>query len=240
MRAAFDKGAAERKAQQLHILIEETSMKTVSKFLAFTLLLLAVAYCSAGDKATTPPANLVRGAVGPFTANSSWAGYSVVTLIPGASLIPVTSTQTVLYLGFAAGSESDITNMVLYTTARGSTTITAVTPVTYKTSSSPSIMLSSTSVCPTQPLSATSVCVVRLDPMSIVLSATNDYYFAVYFTANDGNNGSMGSPQDQYPYSALRSWYVGSTNDTNLTVGESIPSNTFENTPFFLTYVMTD
>jgi hypothetical protein len=216
-------------------------MKTVSKFAAFTLLLLAVAYCGASDKGSkaTPPSNLVRGAVGPFTANTSWANYSVVTLIPGASLIPVTSTQTVLYLGFVAGSEADITNMVLYTTARGSLTITAVTPVTLSGSSSPSIMLSSTSVCPNQPLSATSVCVVRLDPTSIVLSATNDYYFAVYFT-NDSNNGGIGSPQDQFNLSPLRSWYVGSTNETNLTVGESIPSNGFENTPFFLMYVMND
>ena len=216
-------------------------MKTVSKFVAFTLLLLTVAYCSAGEKATTPPANLVRGSVGPFSLNTSWSGYSVVTLIPGASLIPVTSTQTVLYLGFAAGSEADITNMVLYTTARGSLTITAVTPVTLGGVSNPSIILSSTSVCPTQPLSVTSVCVVRLDPTSIVLSATNDYYFVVYFTS-DGNNGAIGSPQNQNSsgLSALRSWYIGGTNETTLTVGDSIPNNGFDNTPFFLMYVMTD
>ncbi len=216
-------------------------MKTVSKFAAFTLLLLTVAYCSAGEKATTPPANLVRGSVGPFSLNTSWSGYSVVTLIPGASLIPVTATQTVLYLGFAAGSEADITNMVLYTTARGSLTITAVTPVTLGGVSNPSIILSSTSVCPTQPLSVTSVCVVRLDPTAIVLSATNDYYFAVYFTS-DSNNSAIGTPQNQNGsgLSALRSWYVGGTNETTLTVGQSIPNNGFDDTPFFLMYVMTD
>ena len=217
-------------------------MKTVSRFAAFAVLLLTVAYCSAGEKATTPPANLVRGSVGPFSLNTSWSGYSVVTLIPGASLIPVTSTQTVLYLGFAAGSEADITNMVLYTTARGSLTITAVTPVTLGGVSNPSIILSSTSVCPNQPLSVTSVCTVRLDPTSIVLSATNDYYFAIYFTSGDNNNGAMGTPQNQNSsgLSALRSWYVGGTNETTLTVGESIPNNGFDNTPFFLMYVMTD
>ncbi len=216
-------------------------MKTVSKFAAFTLLLLTVAYCSAGEKATTPPANLVRGSVGPFSLNTSWSGYSVVTLIPGASLIPVTATQTVLYLGFAAGSEADITNMVLYTTARGSLTITAVTPVTLGGVSNPSIILSSTSVCPTQPLSVTSVCVVRLDPTAIVLSATNDYYFVVYFTS-DSNNSAIGTPQNQNGsgLSALRSWYVGGTNETTLTVGQSIPNNGFDDTPFFLMYVMTD
>jgi len=45
------------------------------------------------------PENLVRGVVGPVTANTSWAGYSNLALIPGAALIPVTSTQTVFYLG---------------------------------------------------------------------------------------------------------------------------------------------
>jgi hypothetical protein len=219
---------------------KETSMKTVSKFAAFTLLLLTVGYCSAAEKpATTHPVNLVRGAVGPFTPNSDWANYSMVTLIPGASLIPLTSTQTVLYLGFAGGSQADITNMVLYTTARGSLTITAVTPITLSGSSSPSIVLSNTSVCPNQPLSVTSVCVVRLDPNSIVLSATNDYYFVVYFT-NDSNNGQIVAAQNQFPLSALRGWYAGNQNYTNFTVGESVPNNSFDITGWFLMYVMND
>lgn len=211
-------------------------MKTVSKFASLTLLLFVVTLCGATEKTTTP-LNLVRGAVGPFQGNSSWADYSVVTLIPGASLIPVTSTQTVLYLGFGGGSEADITNMVLYTTARGSTTITAVTPVKLGGSSSPSIMLSSTSVCPNQPLSTSNVCVVRLDPTSIVLSAANDYYFAVFLT-NDGNNSGITAAQPQSALSALESWYVNTTNETTLTVGQSVPSNTFHG-PDFLMYVMT-
>jgi len=211
-------------------------MKKVSKFAALTMLLFAVTLCGAAEKTTTP-LNLVRGAVGPFNANNNWSNYSVVTLIPGASLIPVTSTQTVLYLGFGAGSEADITNMVLYTTVRGSTTITAVTPVTYGGSSSPSIMLSSASVCP-QPPSLTSVCIVRLDPTPIVLSATNDYYFAVYFTS-DSNNSGIGAAQPQYGLWALESWYVSGTNETTLTVGQSIPNNSFR-VPDFLMYVMTD
>jgi hypothetical protein len=214
-------------------------MKTVSKVAAFTLLFLTVAYCSAAEKPkTVPPANLVRGAIGPFNANNEWENYSVVTLIPGASLIPVTSTQTVLYLGFGAGSEADIGNMVLYTTAKGSLTITAVTPVTLGSSSSPSIVLSNTSVCPNQPLSLTSVCIVRLDPTALVLSATNDYYFVVYFTSSS-NNGSIGAAQPTSNVSAIETWYAGAENYTTLTVGQSIPSNTFH-TPDFLMYVMTD
>ena len=39
-----------------------------------------------------------------------------------------TSHQTVFYIGFTAGATADVNNMVLYTTARGSATITAVTP----------------------------------------------------------------------------------------------------------------
>jgi hypothetical protein len=239
MRAPFVQ-AQPNAYHQFHIRFKETSMKTVSKFAAFTFLLLAVAYCSAGEKAkTTPPVNLVRGAVGPFQANASWPNYSVATLIPGASLIPVTSTQTVLYLGFAGGSEADITNMVLYTTAQGSSTITAVTPVTLGGSSSPSIMLSSTSVCPSQPLSVTSVCVVRLDPTSIVLSATNDYYFVVYFT-NDGNNSQIVAAQAQFGLSGLQSWYTSGTNYTTLTVGDSLPTSFAFHSPDFLMYVMND
>jgi hypothetical protein len=158
------------------------------------------------------------------------------TLIPGASLIPVTSTQTVLYLGFAGGSEADITNMVLYTTARGSFTITAVTPVKLGGSSSPSIDLASTSVCPNQPLSTNNVCVVRLDPLPMVLSATNDYYLAVYFT-NDSNNSGIVAAQPNFRLSALGSWYVGNTNETTLTVGQSVPNNALGG-PYFLMYVM--
>jgi hypothetical protein len=216
-------------------------MKTVSRFAVFTLLLFAVAYGSAGEKKTTPPVNLVRGAVGPFGTNSDWANWSSVTLIPGASLIPVTSSQTVLYLGFAGGSEADITNMVLYTTARGSLTITAVTQVTLGGVSNPSIVLSNTSVCPNQPLSVNNVCVVRLDPTALALSATNDYYFAVFFT-NDSNNASLVSTADEFPFSALENWYGYSsgTNYTTFTVGQSLPNNTFHSTPFVLMYVMSD
>jgi hypothetical protein len=212
-------------------------MKTVSKFAGLTLLLFVVTFCSASEK-TTAPLNLVRGSVGPFASNSSWSDYSVVTFIPGPSLIPVTSTQTVLYLGFAGGSEADIGNMVLYTTARGGTTITAVTPVKLGGSSSPSIMLSSTSVCPNPPLSTSNVCIVRLDPTPIVLSATNDYYFAVFFP-NDSNNSGITAAQAQFSLSALGSWYLGSTNETTLTVGQSVPSNPLHGSDFLM-YVMTN
>ena len=113
-------------------------MKTIYKFATLTLMMLAVSVC--GFSAVKPE-NLVRGVVGPVTANTSWAGYSNLALIPGAALIPVTSTQTVFYLGFTAGTEADINNMVLYTTARGSLKITAVTPVKLGGVSNPSIDL---------------------------------------------------------------------------------------------------
>jgi len=218
-------------------------MKTVYRFATLALAMLAVSVYGFSQKSataekTTPALNLVRGAIGTMYSNTAWANYSVLTLVPGAGLIPITSTQTVFYLGFTAGTEADISNMVLYTTARGGTTITAVTPVTRGGVSNPSIILTSTSVCPTQPIGATDPCIVRMDPTSIVLSALNDYYFVVYFT-DDSNNSSIGGAQPNYNVSSLEGWYVGSTDETGLTVGESIPTGCCR-VPDFLMFVMSN
>lgn len=211
-------------------------MKTVCKFATLTLMMLA--FSLHGFAAT--PLNLVRGVGGPVGSNTSWSGYSNMGLIPGGGLLPITSSTTAFYYGFTAGSQVDITNMVLYTTARGSSTITAVTPVKYGGVSNPSIVLSNTSVCPVQPLSAGSPCFVRFDPLTLTLSALNDYYLVVYFTPSDSNNGSVGATQPQYLRSSLQGWYIGGVDETRLTVGQSIPSGNNGSQPYFLMFVMTD
>jgi hypothetical protein len=212
-------------------------MKTIFKFATLTLMMFAVSVYSFSK--TSSAENLVRGIVGPVTSNTSWAGYSTLALIPGAGLIPVTSTKTTFYLGFTAGTEADINNMVLYTTARGSSTITAVTPVTLGGISNPSIDLASVSVCPVVEISGFNPCIVRLDPTTITLSALNDYYLVVYFTPSDTNNNSLGLTQPSFAQSSLRGTYVSSTDDSRLSVGGSIPG-TFTNQPSGLMYVMTD
>lgn len=212
-------------------------MKTVFKFATLTLVMFAL---SAYSFSATKPENLVRGVIGPVGNNQSWSGFSTVALISGAALIPVTSTTTVFYLGFTAGTEADISNMVLYTTARGSSKITAVTPVTLGTISNPMIDLASSTVCPVIEISTFNPCIVRLDPTKISLSALSDYYLVVYFTASDSNNSSIGLTTPQFQQSSLRGTYI-SGDETRLTVGESIPSTlSFSNQPYNLMYVMTN
>lgn len=188
---------------------------------------------------TAPAENVVRGVIGPVGSNSNWNGYSALTKIPGAGLIPVTSTTTVFYLGFTAGLRADIKNMVLYTTARGSSTITAVTPVTLGGVSDPSIDLASATVCPVIEISPYNPCIVRLDPTNIVLSALNDYYLVVYFTSNDANNSSVAVTQPPFGLTSLTG-ADQSGDDTRLAVRGSIPSLNFSNSPFLLMYVMTN
>jgi hypothetical protein len=212
-------------------------MKTIFKFATLTLMMFVVSVCGFS---TTKPENLERGIVGPVAANVSWSGYSVVEQIPGAGLIPVTSTTTVFYLGFTAGTQADISGMVLYTTARGSSTITAVTPVKLGGVTNPSIDLASTTVCPVAEISAFNPCIVRLDPTTITLSALNDYYLVVYFTASDSNDQALGLTAPSWTQTSLRGTYI-SGNETQLTVGGAIPSTlSFTNQPYMLMYVMTD
>jgi hypothetical protein len=200
------------------------------------LVLVAHGFSEVSDKRpdTTPTQNLVRGVSGPVGGNNDWSNYTLWGVIPGSALFPIASTTTVLSYGFTAGSEADISNMVLYTTAHGSSTITAVTPVTYGGLSNPSINLASTSICPTAPSTATP-CIVKFDSINLTLSPANDYYFAVFFTS-DSNNSSIGAtaPASQ-AQSSLWGWYTGG-NSTTLTVGNSISIGS-HSTPYFFMYV---
>lgn len=217
-------------------------MKTIFKFATFTLMMVCLS--AYGFSETKPPKaggeNLERGIVGPVSSNVGWAGYSTLGLVSGAGLIPVTSTQTVFYLGFTAGAKVNVSNMTLYTTARGSSTITAVTPVTLGGVSNPSIDLASTSVCPVAEISNFNPCIVKLDATKITLSALSDYYLVVYYTPSDTNNNSVGLTQPSFGQSSLRGSYQ-SGDDSHISVGGSIPSAlSFSGQPFGLMYVMTN
>jgi len=217
-------------------------MKSIRKIVTLTLLMLVVTTSGFSQKAAkrtpaTTTQNLVRGVLAPFSSNSQWAGYSLLNEIPGSALYAGAGSSAVFYFGFAAGTAADISNMVLYTTAHGSLTITAVTPVTLGGSSHPSINLSSTSICPVQPLSTTNPCIVKFDPVSIALSPASDYYLTVYFT-NDSNNQTIGGIQPSLLSGSLSSTFIGSTDSTHFTVGQSLPNGTNGRPPYFLMYVM--
>jgi hypothetical protein len=81
---------------------------------------------------------------------------------------------------------------------------------------------------------------VRLDPVKLTLSALSDYYFVVYFTANDANNSAIGLTSPSFGQSSLRGTYI-SSDETQLGVGGSIPSTlSFAGQPYSLMYVMND
>jgi len=215
-------------------------MKTVCKFATLTLVMLALtvygfSQTSVKQKPSTTTQNLVRGVIGPVSSNNNWSNYSIFNIIPGSSLFPLSSSSTVFYYGFTAGTEADISNMVLYTTPRASLTISAVTPVTLGGISNPSIDLANTSVCPVAP-SATNPCIVRFDPTTITLSPASDYYLTVYFTS-DSNNGALGAANAGYSQTSLGACYTGGTDETHLTVGQSVPRGACYQ-PIFLMYVM--
>jgi len=222
------------------------SMKIVYKFATLTLMVFAVSVCGFSQKAATqrPKAqtpevttqNLVRGLVGPVGTDSNWANYSLFAITPGSALFPISSATTVFYFGFTGGTEADIGNMVVYTVSRGSLTITAVTPVTYGGVSNPSIVLSNASVCPVAPSQATP-CIVRFDPTSLTMSPTSDYYLTVFFT-NDSNNQSLAAAEaNNFYQSGVYSTWVGGTDYTHLTVGQSIPAGGAQRANFLM-YVM--
>jgi hypothetical protein len=215
-------------------------MKNVCKVATLTLMMLAVTVCGFSQRVTTQkPAtatqNLVRGVIGPVGGNGNFSNYSVFNLVPGSGLFPITSTTTVFYFGFTAGTEADISNMVVYTTPRGSLTISAATPVKLGGVSNPSIVLSNTSVCPVAP-STTIPCIVRFDPTTITLSPASDYYFVVYFT-NNSNNVAIAATQPNNNQTSLAGTYFGGTDYTHLTAGQSIPGAAARG-PSFLMYVM--
>ena len=214
-------------------------MKTFCKFTILTFAMFAVTVCGFSQ---VPPAaaktlNLERGVVGPVSSSPSWSGYSALNTIPGAGLMPITSKTTAFYLGFTAGTQADVSNMVLYTTARTSLTITAATPVTFGGVSNPSINLASKTVCAVPP-SVGSPCLVRLDPLTLSLSALSDYYLVVYFTS-DTNNSNIAGTIPSNALTSLTGWFIGS-DQTHLTVGQSIPSGNGGGRPYFLMYVMTN
>lgn len=215
-------------------------MKTLSKFAALVItmsLLSTFGSAESAKPAAAAPKNLVAGISGQVTGIPNWTGFSSLTLIPGAALFPVTSANTVLYLGFVGGSTADITNMVIYKTNRGSTKIRGVIPVKLGGVSNPSINLASTTVCPTQPLSTTNACVIRLDPTVLALSPLSDYYF-VMFLPNDSNNAGISSAHTTATTTNLSGGFVSGTDESHLTVGQSIPA--FTQQLDFLMYVMTN
>lgn len=211
---------------------------TLPKFAIAFACLASIAVCQ--QRPATPPINLVAGVGGPVSTSTQWENYSALNLIAGAFIFPAVAQvkTTAFYIGFTAGTEADIGNMVLYTTKRGTTKITAVTPVKLKGVSDPIISLTNTKVCPTQPISTTNPCVIRFDPLTLTLSTLSDYYFVMYL-ADDSNNATVGAANSQYPITSLTGWY--SVDDqTRLKVGDQIPAGYSGSHPYFLLYVMSN
>jgi hypothetical protein len=220
-------------------------MKTLTKFATLSLLMSAIALACLANTAVaqqpaTAPINLVAGVGGPVSQNTNWENYSALDLIAGAFIFPaVTSVKTtVLYIGFTAGTEADVGNMVLYTTKRGNYKITAVTPVKLKGVSDPIISLTNKKVCPTQPISVANPCVVRLDPITLTPSTLSDHYFVVYY-ADDANNASVGAANAQFPITSLTGWFL-TGDQSRLAVGDSIQGGYNGSHPYFLLCVMSN
>jgi hypothetical protein len=198
---------------------------------ATALLTIALCFAVGTSAFAQNPQNLVAG-VGAVITNYSWANWTAMNRISGSSLI-ASSPTTRFYIGFTAGTTADISNMVLYTTARGQRVITAVTPVTLNGASNPSITLIDT--CNYE-ISNFAVCIVPLDALSVSLSPLNDYYLAIYFT-NDSNNNILGVAKQAFPTSSL----MGSDllgNATTLSVGQGVPVGNNNGVPHLLMYVL--
>lgn len=214
------------------------------KLSARAMVIFAVAFACiantsvAQQRPAAAPINLVAGVGGPVSSSNQWENYSALNLIAGAFIFPAVSgvKTTVLYIGFTAGTEANIGNMVLYTTKRGNYKISAVTPVKLKGVSNPIISLTNKKVCPTQPISITNPCVIRLDPITLTPTTLSDYYFVMYL-ANNSNNESVGAANAQYPITSLTGWFL-TGDQTQLSVGNSIPSGYTGTHPYFLMYVM--
>jgi hypothetical protein len=221
------------------------AMKILSKLKTSTLLMSAIAFACLLNSAfaqhpAAAPINLVAGVGGPVSSSNQWDSYSALNLIAGAFIFPATQnvTTTVLYIGFTAGTEADIGNMVLYTTKRGNAKITAVTPVKLKGISNPIISLTNKKVCPIQPVTTANPCVIRLDPIKLTPSVLSDYYYVQYL-ANNSNNQTLGAANALFPITSLTGWYL-SGDQTQLKVGDSIPSGNNGTHPYFLLYVMSN
>jgi hypothetical protein len=216
-------------------------MKT--KIASFALMLLvATAFAVAQDDVATKAAplttvlsNLTEGAAGAPGNTTDWEGWSEIDYIPGAGLFGVAGTATYVTLGFSAGSTVDINSMVIYTTVRGNNVVTKVSHVDYLKSSKPSINLTSTTNCPTQPVSAANPCFIKLDKVALDMLATNDYYFAIYFTS-DSNNNSMRGAGGSNQSGALTGWQIDG-DDGLIPVGGTIPVGDAGQAPLFLMYL---
>ncbi len=215
-------------------------MRTFYKLATLTLMMTVLAVSAFAQEvvpATAPLANLTegQGAIA-SSGNPSWDGLSEFVLIPGAALMGASSSTTALYIGFTGGSEADIGNMVHYEVPRNGSTVIKVEKVTLGLSSSPSIVLTNTSVCPVQPVSVTNPCIVRLDTVKLALSPLYDYYLTIYFTLDTNNEQIKGVGQTSWP-GALSGWYLYG-DQTRIGVKGALPTN--ENgdaAPFFLAYV---
>ncbi len=216
------------------------------KLAAPTMLIFAIAFAclaptaNAQQRPAAPPINLVAGVGGPVSSSNQWENYSALNLVAGAFIFPAVAQikTSAFYIGFTAGTEADIGSMVLYTTKRGNSKITAATPIKLKGVANPIISLTNKKVCPTQPLSTSNPCVIRLDPVQLTLSTLSDYYFVVYFASNT-NNETVGAANAQYPITSLTGWYLNG-DQTQLKAGDSIPSGYSGSHPYFLLYVMSN
>ena len=225
-------------------------MKTFNRFVMFALTMSLLAACAFAQDAEVAPqapeevvppvaalANIVEGqGTIVSSSNPAWDGMSALVLIPGASLMGAASASTGLYLGFTGGSTVDIGNMVLYTTPRNGSSISATKKLTLNKVSDPSIALSSKTVCPTQPVSATSPCFIKLDVVKGALSPLNDYYFVVYFTLDTNNQAitGVGTTSEQ---GALSGWYLYG-DQTRIGKGGALPVGNAGAGPFFLSFVV--
>ncbi len=208
-------------------------MKTLINFAAAVLATCAMILPAT---AATPQENIVTGVFNVTSSAPNWAGVSAINVISGTSILPAAGTQTVFYISFTGGSRADISNMVLYsTTTRAGFTVASVTPVKLGGVSNPSINLASTSVCPVQPVSVTNPCVIRLDPITLVMSPLADYYFVSYF-ANDTNNQTVSAAVPSARITRLTGWY-DPKDDTQLKTGQTLPTSNSGH-PFFLVSAM--
>jgi|ERR1700722_8911904 hypothetical protein len=216
----------------------ETSMKTFYQLatlvLTSALMIFVLAAGASGQIAETAAlANLTEGqGLIASAGNPAWDGMSELVLIPGASLMGASSATTILTLGFTGGSTVDIDNMVLYTTPRNGSMITAIKKLTLNKLSNPSIQLTSKTVCPTQPVSATNPCIIKLDKVTGALSPLDDYYFVIYFTLDPNNQSVTGLGQAQ-SYGALSGWFLYG-DETRIGKDGALPTGNAGQAPFFL------
>jgi hypothetical protein len=136
-----------RRRTEFKFELTEIPMTTLNRLATQALILCIFAACAlAQDPEVVPPAaalaNITEGqGIITSSGNPQWDGLSELVLIPGASLLGASSPTTGLYLGFTGGSTVDIDNMVLYTTPRNGSVITATKKLTLNKVSNPSIVL---------------------------------------------------------------------------------------------------